>query len=491
MGEVHKVTGSIVAKDAYRNLDIVGKEREKSQEKLSSGYRINRGADDAAGLLISEKMRKLIKGLNRGTKNLQEGVSLIQVADGALEEVSSLVKRMNELAVQSANGTNSDDDRKALNDESEQLKNEIDRIMDSTTYNGIYIFKGEERETIANFMSEREHEVKQKISLVKSRSGDLGYFAEVWHGKNAVIADFSDINPTNIALLYDKSFSFVCHQNCGETFRFTLENGPNTHGSLPVNTPNPSPGTNTAHNYYVDISAAVNGADIVTAIMNTVRNNPISGYGTNTSKMPGYSAEQVSHDQYIVDDGPNKLVIFGGYYYPNRNYAVDSKRAPYFPGKVDFGEIMGSAMVGRNVDAEEDPEEMWQFGINIRPSDNTADKVRIYIPRFHVQKIRLDEVHIDTEEGADDAISATSDALARLNRGRSLLGAQQNRLESSIDVNSNTEENTQSSESKMRDTDIAKELARYTKLGIIEDAGRSVLAQAMGINRESVMSLLS
>ena len=111
MGKVHRAADNMSAKDAYRNLNIVSKEREKSQEKLSSGYRINRGADDAAGLTISEKMRKFIRGLDRGNRNVEEGVSLLQVADGALEEVSFLIKRMNELAIQSANGTNSDDDR--------------------------------------------------------------------------------------------------------------------------------------------------------------------------------------------------------------------------------------------------------------------------------------------------------------------------------------------------------------------------------------------
>ena len=272
MGKVHRAADNMSAKDAYRNLNIVSKEREKSQEKLSSGYRINRGADDAAGLTISEKMRKFIRGLDRGNRNVEEGVSLLQVADGALEEVSFLIKRMNELAIQSANGTNSDDDRKAMDDEVQQLKNEVDRIMDTTTYNDIHIFKGEERETIANFVSEREHEVNDTISLVKSLSGDIGYFAESWNNHLAAIADFSDINSSNISKLYDKTFSFVCHLGCGETFQFTLQNS----------TTDSATGRNSSssHHYYIGIANATNGSDLVTSVMNCIQTYPVSGYGT-------------------------------------------------------------------------------------------------------------------------------------------------------------------------------------------------------------------
>ena len=114
----------------------------KSTEKLSSGYKINRAADDAAGLSISEKMRKQIKGLDQASSNAQDGVSAVQTAEGALTEVHSMLQRMNELAVQAANGTNSETDRQSIQDEISQLTTEIDRVAETTKFNETYLLKG-------------------------------------------------------------------------------------------------------------------------------------------------------------------------------------------------------------------------------------------------------------------------------------------------------------------------------------------------------------
>jgi flagellin len=114
----------------------------KSSEKLSSGYKINRAADDAAGLSISEKMRKQINGLDRASTNAQDGVSAVQTAEGALTEVHSMLQRMNELAVQASNGTNSESDRQSIQDEIDQLTTEIDRVAETTKFNETYLLKG-------------------------------------------------------------------------------------------------------------------------------------------------------------------------------------------------------------------------------------------------------------------------------------------------------------------------------------------------------------
>lgn len=137
------ISHNMLAINADRQLGIVGVEVQKSTEKLSSGYRINRGADDAAGLSISEKMRKQIRGLDRASANIEEGISFVQVADGALNEVHEMLQRANELAVQAANGTNSETDRKYINDEIEQLKSELERVVDTTTFNERKIWGGE------------------------------------------------------------------------------------------------------------------------------------------------------------------------------------------------------------------------------------------------------------------------------------------------------------------------------------------------------------
>ena len=137
------VQHNMQAANANRMLNVTTSAQSKSAEKLSSGYRINRAADDAAGLTISEKMRKQIKGLDRASTNAQDGVSAVQTAEGALTEVHSMLQRMNELATQSANGTNSTTDRKAIQDEIDQLTTEIDRVSETTKFNETYLLKGD------------------------------------------------------------------------------------------------------------------------------------------------------------------------------------------------------------------------------------------------------------------------------------------------------------------------------------------------------------
>ena len=136
------VQHNLTAMNANRMLGVTTGQQAKSSEKLSSGYRINRAADDAAGLSISEKMRKQINGLDRASTNAEDGVSAVQTAEGALTEVHSMLQRMNELAVQAANGTNSQDDRDAIQAEIEQLTTEIDRVAETTKFNETYLLKG-------------------------------------------------------------------------------------------------------------------------------------------------------------------------------------------------------------------------------------------------------------------------------------------------------------------------------------------------------------
>ena len=136
------VQHNMQAMNANRMLNVTTGQQAKSTEKLSSGYRINRAADDAAGLTISEKMRKQIKGLDRASTNAEDGVSAVQTAEGALTEVHSMLQRMNELATQASNGTNSESDRSAIQDEISQLTTEIDRVAETTKFNETYLLKG-------------------------------------------------------------------------------------------------------------------------------------------------------------------------------------------------------------------------------------------------------------------------------------------------------------------------------------------------------------
>jgi len=136
------VQHNLTAANTNRQLGITTSGLQKSTEKLSSGYKINRAADDAAGLSISEKMRNQIRGLNKASDNAQDGISLVQTAEGALNEVHSMLQRMSELSVQAANGTNDTTDRSSINDEIQQLKTEIERVGSTTQFNKMNILDG-------------------------------------------------------------------------------------------------------------------------------------------------------------------------------------------------------------------------------------------------------------------------------------------------------------------------------------------------------------
>ena len=153
------VQHNLSAMNANRMLNVTTSAQSKSTEKLSSGYKINRAADDAAGLSISEKMRKQIKGLTQASSNAQDGVSAVQTAEGALTEVHSMLQRMNELAVQSSNGTNSQTDRKAIQDEIDQLTSEIDRVSETTKFNETYLLKGDATKTDTAYFMESKYNV--------------------------------------------------------------------------------------------------------------------------------------------------------------------------------------------------------------------------------------------------------------------------------------------------------------------------------------------
>ena len=141
------VQHNLTAMNSNRMLGITTKTQAKSTEKLSSGYKINRAADDAAGLAISEKMRRQVRGLTQASANAQDGISAVQTAEGALNEVHDMLQRMNELAVKSANGTNQSEDRNYIQDEIDQLVTEIDRVAETTKFNETYLLKGDNTKT--------------------------------------------------------------------------------------------------------------------------------------------------------------------------------------------------------------------------------------------------------------------------------------------------------------------------------------------------------
>ena len=198
------VQHNMQAMNANRMLNVTTSTQAKSTEKLSSGYKINRAADDAAGLTISEKMRKQIKGLDQASTNAEDGVSAVQTAEGALTEVHSMLQRMNELAVQASNGTNSESDRSAIQDEISQLTTEIDRVSETTKFNETYLLKGDVNDaTQTNTVA--AHDAGLAGKLVDNGNGTATFTAdelkigskvsiggtEYTIGKSADVADYA------------------------------------------------------------------------------------------------------------------------------------------------------------------------------------------------------------------------------------------------------------------------------------------------------------
>ena len=170
------VQHNLQAMNSNRMLGVTTSSQAKVTEKLSSGYKINRAADDAAGLSISEKMRKQIRGLDQASNNAQDGVSAVQTAEGALAEVHDMLQRMNELAVQAANGTNSTSDRTAIQNEIDQLTTEIDRVAETTKFNETYLLKGDPKSTETKTIKLQPHDAGLKGSMVYTEGADTAKF---------------------------------------------------------------------------------------------------------------------------------------------------------------------------------------------------------------------------------------------------------------------------------------------------------------------------
>ena len=192
------VQHNITAMNANRMLGVTSGLQAKSTEKLSSGYKINRAADDAAGLSISEKMRKQIRGLSQASDNAEDGISCVQTAEGALTEVHSMLQRMNELAVKAGNGTMSEDDRQNVQDEIDQLVDEIDRVSETTKFNETYLLKGDNTSNGNTKSLKTGAEIGQIDGLTVTAKADAKYTDndDVKIGK--VIVKSSDTNVVTV-----------------------------------------------------------------------------------------------------------------------------------------------------------------------------------------------------------------------------------------------------------------------------------------------------
>ncbi len=395
------VQHNLTAMNANRQLGVTTGAQAKSSEKLSSGYRINRAGDDAAGLKISEKMRSQVRGLNKASSNAQDGVSLIQTAEGALNEAHSILQRMNELAVQGANDTNEEIDRDAINQELSALTAELDRISQTTQFNKQNLLDGTFDNK--NLQVGANSNQKIRISIGNMNAQTLGlksinkeYKGEIQHGNGPTIVRYK-----------------------GTSYEY-----------------------NTANSRKGNIAAVL--ASVSKLFADSI-------YRAST-----YAA------QFDTDTG-----------------------SVYFTGKLTnqrFGTSASVAAADFSIAMEKAKEEL---------NTNFAD----YLETEVTSGVQLSGytakgmVGVDNYQIANASIDAIQDAINKVSSQRSALGAIQNRLEHTIANLDNVAENTQSAESRIRDTDMASEMVEYSKNNILAQAGQSMLAQA-NQGTQGVLSLL-
>ena len=514
------VQHNMQAANANRMLGITSGAQAKSTEKLSSGYKINRAADDAAGLTISEKMRKQIRGLDKASSNAQDGVSSVQTAEGALTEVHSMLQRMNELAVQAANGTNSKDtDRKAIQDEIDQLNTEIDRVAETTKFNEIYLLKGDDGEKTVNM---KAHDAGLKGTLTDNGDGTATFTMAALNDGDTVSIGGKNYTIGSLKADADK---LVAVPRTG-TKKLTI--GDKTFvlkaGDTKVYD---ETGTNQVFVKTADGTTAATGA---TAFSTGAELTTTSKYKDDTNTEKDNTAVTIDNlKDYIkggvkVSDGTTTLTVLNDAkdatgavgndgVDDNDNSLITKKKAYELAAKEllaanQIGDTEGSAKVGvgdvgtavnltngtgtfQIQTGSAKVANTLSFSLHVGADADMTNKITVDIDTMNSANLGIKGLNVTDKNGsaATYAIDAISDAISKVSSQRSALGAVQNRLEHTIDNLDNISENTSSAESRIRDTDMAKEMVNYSKNNILAQAGQSMLAQANQSN-QGVLSLL-
>ena len=458
------VQHNLTAMNSNRMLGVTTKTQAKSTEKLSSGYKINRAADDAAGLSISEKMRKQIRGLTQASANAQDGISTVQTAEGALNEVQDMLQRMNELAVKSANGTNSETDRTYIQNEIDQLVTEIDRVSETTKFNETYLLKGNAEGTVgANNKSVTV--AGQAAALTEGMKVNAGDVTLGTVSAKIVDSDVVTAQPTIADESALKKSAVAKAMNSSADGKVTL--------------------TYTAA---TDTWAMDNGT-----AAGTITTEQLKKAGINISVKAADNGKKFALEKELVAN--DKLADSGVTYnaaavtaanLANSDYGTDVKATI----KVDNA---GTATIGA-YDANYVPDAL-KLDLHVGADSTANNKIGLEIQSMSAKGIGLldanGELRVDGKDStnADKAIDTIANAIQRVSTQRSALGAVQNRLEHTINNLDNVVENTTSAESQIRDTDMATEMVKYSNNNILAQAGQAMLAQSNQAN-QGVLSLL-
>ena len=540
------VQHNMQAANANRMLSVTTGQQAKSTEKLSSGYRINRAADDAAGLTISEKMRKQIKGLDRASTNAEDGVSSVQTAEGALTEVHSMLQRMNELATQASNGTNSESDRSAIQDEISQLTTEIDRVSETTKFNETYLLKGDENGgTTQNTINAHDAGLAGKLTGVGTGAAKFTANKLSAGSKVTIAGQEYTIDDTTVGGKVE-SFSLK-DGNAATDFGVVGKTNATTSfsvadwaagGSIQVNGKTAIAQTSAAtandllvkineqlaadgefeatlDNNTITITAKEAGTKTALAVTGNVKTGSAVAATTTDGDDAGYVAfkdedemkaalaagkeiKKTDKNTAAVADTDYAALIGG-----NNGKITTANAYKLMARELETASNIGTdsdkkATVTNNNDGTFDITEgkaetsaKLSFSLHVGADADMTNKINVDIESMSAAGLGIKGLNVKDTTGmsATYAIDAIADAISKVSEQRSALGAVQNRLEHTISNVDNVVENTTSAESRIRDTDMAKEMVNYSKNNILAQAGQSMLAQANQSN-QGVLSLL-
>ncbi len=539
--------------NANRMLGIVSTNLQKSTEKLSSGYRINRAADDAAGLAISEKMRSQIRGLTQASTNAEDGISLIQTAEGALNETHSILQRMRQLSVQAANGTETDDDRGNIQDEIEQLQDELDRIAETTEFNTMKLLDGS-FDGIASTNTTAGPKYGQysgihgafitsnikDVSVTTNTSATVGGESAIWdatgtsltinlaNNKTYTQADIDNLikNAKQEDSLAENTPAEVTFKFATGVFTATADNSKTTEPTIAGikasvdedfigKDTNKFVGANHikitsnkyGEDYNIDIEfvfTANEGKENVT--LNTAPSYAMSAEDAQlnaTNKLitqkAGYKIELMSGKEYTAEDIEDLLAEAG------LNVSVELSgvdQAPDVPNTLfitdsNYGITLNLAGGEGLGDEDAFLTQNWYDSVNstggmtLQIGANEGQTLSFNIGDMSASALGVSgqSVRVDEQDRASQAITTIDKAIEIVSKQRAALGAVQNRLEHTIANLDTSAENLQTAESRIRDVDMAAEMVEYSKNNILSQASQSMLAQANQAT-QGVLSLL-
>ena len=481
------VRTNTMSTNAYRQLGTNNTQLAKSLEKLSSGYRINRAGDDASGLAISEKMKAQIQGLTQASANSQDGISLVQTAEGALTEVHSMLNRMVTLATKSANGTIQNEvDRDAIQTEVDALNTEISRIAKSTNFNGIQLLDGSLSAGVAGATA---------ASLTGTTAGEatvsgapVGTAVTIAVDADIATAGASTAAWSGSALTITLAGGFSYDQNAiDDLVSKATGTKPTGADTLSIDLGKTTIATTDADSAGTTLTIAAAAKSTVTVGDVTITANKAGASYDNANVITATdTTEGVTVDS---TDGTFTLALDN-----TKSYTASDINKMLSDGGADYTVSFEGSKASTDIDTTYTTAGgagVAGGGITIQvgTTDDSFNKVTVSIDDLSAEGLGIDGLDVSTQDAAGKAIDVITEAINKVSTNRGNLGALQNRLEYATNSLDTTSENMDAANSSIRDTDMAKEMMTYTKMNILSQAAQAMLAQA-NQNPQSILQLL-